>query len=385
MIADVPVGFLLSGGVDSTAMLGLAMGKTDYPLSSYTLGFSTPGIRDERPYAKLAADQYGSVHHEMTISSKDFVDFLPRYIWHMEEPVCEPPAIALFYVSKLARDYVKVLISGEGGDEAFGGYPNYRNFLWFERLKTASGPFRPLLAPGISLIGRLLQSQRIAKYGPLVDLPLESYYISRTSTPFNFFNKNFKDLYSKEFIRYIDKEDSFNVARSYFKKGPNNDQVNQMLYVDTKTWLVDDLLLKADKMTMANSLELRVPLLDHKFLEFAASLPGNYKVRRFTTKYIAKKTLRTRVPKAILKRKKTGFPVPYETWLRMDLRDWLREILLAPETLARGYFEKKPIVNLISEDSHFGGRSKELFSLAVLELFHRTFLKPDIISSPAPA
>jgi asparagine synthase (glutamine-hydrolysing) len=117
MISDVPVGFLLSGGVDSTAMLSMAVGKTDRPLSSFTVGFSEKGITDERPYARLAAKAYGSEHHEITISSKDFEDFLPRYVWHMEEPVCEPPAVAMYYVSKFARNSVKVLISGEGGDE----------------------------------------------------------------------------------------------------------------------------------------------------------------------------------------------------------------------------------------------------------------------------
>ncbi len=140
MIADVPVGFLLSGGVDSTTLLSFAADAADRPLSSYTLGFSDGVIADERPFARLAAQQYGSQHHEMTITSKDFVDFMPEYIWYMEEPVCEPQAVALYYVSKLAKEHVKVLISGEGGDEAFAGYPNYRNLLWLERVKTAAGP-----------------------------------------------------------------------------------------------------------------------------------------------------------------------------------------------------------------------------------------------------
>jgi asparagine synthase (glutamine-hydrolysing) len=149
-----------------------------------------------------------------------------------------------------------------------------------------------------------------------------------------------------------------------------------MLYVDTKTWLPDDLLLKADKMTMANSIELRVPLLDHKLLEFAASLPGNFKVRGFTTKYIARKTLNNRVPREILERRKAGFPVPYESWLRTDLRDWLLGILLDRETLARGYFERKGIEDLVARDLRSGGYSKELFKLATLELWHRAFLHP---------
>ncbi len=135
MIADVPVGVLLSGGVDSTAVLSCAAERTDKEISSYTVGFAGSGFADERPYAKLAAQTFGSRHHDMTISAADFAEFLPQYVWHMEEPVCEPPAIALYYVSKMARKYVKVLLSGEGGDEAFAGYNNYRSIIWLERLK----------------------------------------------------------------------------------------------------------------------------------------------------------------------------------------------------------------------------------------------------------
>jgi asparagine synthase (glutamine-hydrolysing) len=153
MISDVPVGFLLSGGVDSTAMLGMAVGKTDHHLSSFTLGFTAPGLADERPYAQLAATRYGSEHHEMTISAREFADFMPRFAWYMEEPVCEPQAVALYYVTRLAKDFVKVLISGEGGDEAFAGYSIYRNILWMERLKRILGPLNGVLSSGLSRIG----------------------------------------------------------------------------------------------------------------------------------------------------------------------------------------------------------------------------------------
>jgi asparagine synthase (glutamine-hydrolysing) len=147
-----------------------------------------------------------------------------------------------------------------------------------------------------------------------------------------------------------------------------------MLYVDTKTWLPDDLLLKADKMTMANSVELRVPLLDHKILEFAASLPGNYKVRGFTTKYLAKKALLSRVPREIVKRKKAGFPLPYGSWLRKEMKPWLNDILLDRKTRERGYFDRACVEQLLSENSRCGLYAKELFSLATLELWHRAFL-----------
>src|ERR1700736_5009992 len=179
MIADVPVGFLLSGGVDSTAMLSLASQKTDRPISSYTVGFANSGFADERPFARLAAKKYGSEHHEISISSKEFADFLPKYVWHMEEPVCEPPAVALYYVSKLAREHVKVVLSGEGGDEAFGGYQNYRNLLLFENAKTALGPLTSLMGVALKTLGKMAGSHRAEKYAQLTKLPLQNYYLSK--------------------------------------------------------------------------------------------------------------------------------------------------------------------------------------------------------------
>ncbi|MFI5071714.1 MAG: asparagine synthase (glutamine-hydrolyzing) [Terriglobales bacterium] len=375
MISDVPVGFLLSGGVDSSAMLCMARGKTAGPLLSFTVGFSEPGITDERPYARLAAKAYGAEHHEMTISSKDFENFLPQYIWHMEEPVCEPPAVAMYYVSQLARKFVKVLISGEGGDEGFGGYQIYRNLLWLERLKSVLKPMNGIVSKGLLRLNPYLKSSQIERFAPLLNMPFESYYHSGTSNAANFFKQNLDTLYSDEFAPHVDRERSVNIVKKYLQNSEDRDLVNRMLYVDTKTWLVDDLLLKADKMTMANSLELRVPFLDHKILEFAASLPGKYKVHGFTTKYILKRVLSNRVPQEILNRKKVGFPVPYNAWLRTDLKDWIRDLLLDRETLQRGYFNRNCIERLISQNTALGGSySKELFSLAVLELWHREFL-----------
>jgi asparagine synthase (glutamine-hydrolysing) len=374
MISDVPVGFLLSGGVDSTAMLGMAVGKTDHHLSSFTLGFSSPGLADERPYARLAASRYGSEHHEMTISAQEFADFLPSFAWYMEEPVCEPQAVALYYVTRLARDFVKVLISGEGGDEAFAGYPIYRNVLWMERFKSLLGPLNGPLSSALSGINRIWPTHRLAKYGPLLTLPFESYYYSRTSSPSRFFNSNTSGLYSADFAHCVDRKFSTRAVTRYLDDGSDQGKVNRMLYVDTKTSLPDDLLLKADKMTMANSIELRVPFLDHKFLEFAASLPENFKVRGFTTKYIAKEALRDRVPQEILHRKKVGFPVPYESWMRTELKDWVRSVLLDGETLSRGYFSRSCVEYLIDEDLRFHSYPKEILSLVSLELWHRAFL-----------
>ena len=374
MIADVPVGFLLSGGVDSTAMLSLASRKTDRPISSYTVGFANSGFADERPFARLAAKKYGSEHHEISISSKEFADFLPKYVWHMEEPVCEPPAVALYYVSKLARNYVKVLISGEGGDEAFAGYPNYRAMLWIERIKRMAGPLTGALSGTLSLLYSLTGYWRLGNYLPLLKAPFESYYYSRSSSPFRFFNAHSQELYSGDFSASTSKQYSLRPVTQLLEQNRSDDLLSRMLYVDTRTWLPDDLLVKADKMTMANSVELRVPLLDHKLLEFAATLPSNFKINGFSMKYVAKRCLAKQIPVEILERKKAGFPVPYENWLRTDLRDSVSNILLDRETINRGYFNKSAVEKLVRDNCRSGDYAKEIFSLVVLELWHREFL-----------
>ena len=373
MIADVPVGVLLSGGVDSTAMLSFAVEGTEKEVSSYTVGFSDPGVADERPYARLAAEAFGSSHHEMSMSAADFEAFMPQYVWHMEEPVCEPPAIALYYVSKLARNYVKVLLSGEGGDEAFAGYGNYRNLLWLERLKRGLSGSTGTVARGLSLANSVFQSARVAKYGPLMNSRFPDYYFSRTSNPYRYAGNGLAQLYSTDFARSIDREHTLEPVRRLQAHVRSENTLDAMLYIDTKSWLPDDLLVKADKMTMANSLELRVPLLDHKVLEFAAALPSSLKVHGCTTKYLAKKALERRVPKRILDRPKAGFPIPYEAWLRKDLRGWVRDILLDKRTTNRGYFDASRMEKLVSSSQDHGGNFKEIFSLVTLELWHRAF------------
>jgi asparagine synthase (glutamine-hydrolysing) len=374
MISDVPVGFLLSGGVDSTAMLSFAAQKTDKPISTFTIGFSSDSVVDERPFARLAAQQYGSTHYELSISPADFAACLPSYVWHMEEPICEPPAIALYYISKLARQHVKVLISGEGGDEAFAGYENYRNIFWFEQMKAFLGPIQKPVGQGMSFLGTTLNSRVLTKYGARMDVPFEEYYLSRSSSPFEFFPRERSNVYSESMASCVDASRSVSVSRQYLSSAANYNLLNKMLYVDTNTWLPDELLVKADKMTMANSVELRVPLLDHKILEFAARLPRNQKIRRWTMKHLAKKALRGRLPKAILARPKAGFPVPYHAWLRSNLRDWVSDILLDGRTLSRSYFKKGAVEELISRDLKGADHSKEIFSLIVLELWHRTFV-----------
>lgn len=374
MISDVPVGVLLSGGVDSSALLSFIVEETGQNVSTFTIGFEGEKFADERYYARLVASSFGNKHHEMSIKADDFLAFLPKYVWHMEEPVCEPPAVALYYLTRLAKEHVKVLISGEGGDEAFAGYQTYRNLVCLERLKKASSPWTRAIAA--RLIGRLASLPHMAnfeRYSHLMTIPLQDYYYSRSSSPLSFFNRSRAHFYSKSFQEKAHPDCATECVIRLFAGLRGHDALSQMLYIDTKTWLPDDLLIKADKMTMANSLELRVPLLDHKVLEFAARLPENYKLRGFTTKFILKKAFDHRVPKEVLKRKKTGFPIPIETWLNNDLRNFAHELLTDRKTLERGYFNKKAIYELLSNPSPTWDSTAAVFSLIILELWHRCF------------
>ena len=278
---------------------------------------------------------------------------------------------------KAGEQHVKVLLSGEGGDEAFAGYSNYRNLLWLERIKRSLSPLNGSVSRGLFAADSLFHVSRFAKYAPLMKAVFPDYYLSRTSNPYRYAGNGLGTLYSDDFARSIDREHTFEPVRRLQDSVRGQNMLDAMLYIDTKTWLPDDLLIKADKMTMANSVELRVPLLDHKILEFAASLPSNFKVRGFTTKYLAKKTLKQRVPKTILNRRKAGFPVPYESWLRKELRGWVREVLSDKRTINRGYFAMPAVQELLARDEAHGGYSKEIFSLITLEMWHRTFLERD--------
>jgi asparagine synthase (glutamine-hydrolysing) len=374
MISDVPVGVLLSGGVDSTGILRYAVEQAQKPIHTFTVGFSGAEFADERPYAKLAAKKYGTQHSEITFTANDFRDFLPKYAWHMEEPVCEPPGVALYFVSHLAQQSsVKVLLSGEGGDEAFGGYQNYRNLILFESLKSAFRRIKGVLRFGF----RALEQagwQRIGRYRNLVDLPLEHYYLSRTAATNSPFNLMKQDLYTKEFNEAMATQLPYSTTRRLFEKVNGQSSLNRMLYVDTKTWLPDDLLVKADKMTMATSVELRVPLLDFQVLEFAASLPQRFKVHGWSTKRILKACLEDSVPREILNRKKTGFPVPYERWMRIDLKEWISDIILGQNSPLTNYLRKDKLSGIIQTQQQHGIFSKEVFCLLLLSLLHRQFI-----------
>lgn len=309
----------------------------------------------------------------MTISADQFQSFLPGYVWHMEEPVCEPPAIALYYLADLARkSSVKVLLSGEGGDEAFGGYQNYRNLLILESMKSFASPYQNLLRKGFNALSQI-GLKRFDYYGRIAELPLSQYYLSRTSSPYSPLCSIKNLLYAKDFASLISSEDVYYPTRKHFLRVRNESILNQMLYVDSKTWLPDDLLVKADKMTMASSVELRVPLLDFKVFEFAASLPDRFKIHKLSTKRILKAVLEPKIPTDIIKRKKTGFPVPYFKWLRHEMKELVCDYVLDRRNWIGHLFQKRPIEKLVAANQRGEGFDKEVFSLLVLAIWFETF------------
>ncbi|MBI3853208.1 MAG: asparagine synthase (glutamine-hydrolyzing) [Verrucomicrobia bacterium] len=386
LISDVPVGVLLSGGVDSTGVLRYAAEHADKPLNTFTVGFSGASFADERPYAKMAADKFRTIHHDLTVTAQDFRDFLPKYIWHMEEPVCEPPAISLYYVSRLARQSsVKVLLSGEGGDEAFAGYPKYRNLLVLERMKSAFGPARGLLSAGLK-VAEMFTGKDNRHYRNCIHTAMPDYYYGLAATPGTPFNRQKGALYKNDFTASLGNYLSDQPTQRLFSRVDGKAPLQKMLYVDTKSWLPDDLLVKADKMTMATSVELRVPLLDHQVLEFAASLPSEFKVRGKTIKRVLRLALQESVPDEILTRKKAGFPLPYDRWLKTELREFVNDTLLAQNSALDSYFHKASVRDMLqkqqlnSSDNRNGGKaqhaldySREIFSLLVLEMWHKEF------------
>jgi asparagine synthase (glutamine-hydrolysing) len=374
MISDVPVGFLLSGGVDSTVVLSCAATETDKKISTFTVGFDNASFEDERVYARMAAKSFGSDHHEITITPQEFWDFLPSLVWHMEEPVCDPPAVALHYVSKLARQHVKVLLSGEGGDEAFGGYQDYRNFQFLERVKKVIHPFEGVLGGSLGLLNHLGPLRKAGKFAPFATTPLPEYFYSRVASPFSYFSQNKAELYAPAFRDTIQPERSHDAVRALFARVIDQPWLNQMQYIDTKTTLPDDLLVKADRITMGNSLELRVPFLDHVLLEFAATLPPDYRVKGLATKRILKQAFGKRIPEEIIKRKKAGFPIPIAQWCQNELRDRVRDVVLSQKALNRGYFAKQGIEKLLTAGDAKRPVAKEIFSLLTLELLHQRFI-----------
>ncbi len=375
LIADVPLGAFLSGGVDSSTVAGLMARHTSQPVKTFSIGFREDSY-DELKYARITAQRFGTDHHEFIVTP-DVCAIVDELVWHFDEPFADSSAIPTYMVSKLAREHVKVVLSGDGGDELFAGYARYvthRRHDSFAHLPrfVRRGLMQPLsrrLPHGA--IGRNFLHQ-IAS-GPL-DCYLEQISIfSRLNKPL---------LYSKDFQRLADNNVALALFRDHASRVRSPEPLDALLYLDSKTYLPGDILTKVDRMSMAASLEARAPFLDHKLIEFVTRIPASLKLRGEETKYILKRAVRDLVPNEILARPKMGFGVPIEEWINSELRGRIHETLTSQRALQRGYFEPRYVKVLL--DEHECGRrdhSTALWSLFMLELWHQRYV--DQASVPA--
>jgi asparagine synthase (glutamine-hydrolysing) len=299
----------------------------------------------------------------------DFFENVAAFVQRSEEPIVESAGIALYHLARRARQDVTVVLSGEGGDEALAGYPLYDIMRKVDRLRTVARPFGGS-AVARALAGRVT-SEKAAKYLDWIGTPLAERY---WSIPNDFTRGIRSRMYTDGFQQAVGTtvSDYFGGLFGFLNDGT---QLKRMSYVDLKSWLPDDLLVKADKMTMAASVELRVPFLDHKLIEFCLSLPDELRLQGNIGKFLLKRTAERWLPKSILYRKKQGFPVPISLWFRDKLYDRVAEILLDPRTLGRGYFRPDYVRGILAR--HKAGRgdySRRILALVILEIWHRTFV-----------
>lgn len=369
LMSDVPLGAFLSGGLDSSAIVACMARLTNEPVKTFSVGYIDDPASNELEYARIVAKTFGTEHYEFVLKSGDFFDSLDLLLEHMEEPVVESPAVALYQLSKLAREHVTVILSGEGGDEILAGYPLYNKMRKIDAIHKMA---RFLPQPVHSWIGRrTVMSEKYAKYWDWIGTPLARRYRGISS---NVTESLRSRIYDPALLSRVDDSVGDYFAKLFSTVSQGTD-LRRMSYVDINSWLPDDLLIKADKMTMACSLELRVPMLDHRLLEFAMALPDNMRQNGSEGKYLLKKVMERYLPHEIVYRPKRGFPVPIAVWFRGPLFERVREILLDTRTLSRGYFLPKYIAHVI-ERHHTGAEdlSRRIFSLLALELWHRKYI-----------
>ncbi len=374
LMSDVPLGALLSGGIDSSLIVAMMSDLVDAPVKTFSVGFESAGPLSELPYARMVSERFGTDHYEIVVGYEDLVENLPRLVWHQDEPVTEPAAIPTYMVSRLAREHVVVVLTGEGADELFAGYPQYGLESWAGRYQRIPGPIRdrfirPLVASlpfGFRRLRVVERSLSTASDG------------DRWSSWFaGFSGAEKRSLLTRDFISSVEDPSGERIFEEHISRLGSAHPVEKMLYADTKVWLPDDLLMKMDKMSMAASLEARVPLLDHKLVELAAAMPLRMKLEGLQGKGVLRKLAKGILPKEIIRRKKVGFVVPINVWFRRDLKPLLESMLFSARFLDRGYFDSGYLSKLVTE--HTEGRvdhRRELWTLLNLELWMRTFIDP---------
>jgi asparagine synthase (glutamine-hydrolysing) len=364
LIADVPLGVFLSGGTDSSAVVAFMAELGAHPLRTYSVGFAE-AEHSELPYARAVAKRYQTEHHELIFTPQQMLDELPRLVAFRDEPIAEPTDVALYLMSRLAAQSVKVVLAGEGGDELFAGYPKYSA----DRLAGLVSAFPAEITR--ALIRWLPYRQHRAKTA------LEALSISdeaeRSVTWFASFSREEREgLFSPEFLAQVDPSHPARVFESYLEKVRDRSPLKRMLYADLKVWLPDNLLLRGDQMTMASSIEERGPFLDHRLVELAARIPTPMLTRGFKTKVLLKEALRPYLPEEVLFRPKVGFRVPVGDWFKNALRPLVSDLLLSPQAKARRYFNIRNMEKFVRE--HFDGvrdRQKQLWAMVNFELWCR--------------
>jgi asparagine synthase (glutamine-hydrolysing) len=370
LMSDVPLGALLSGGVDSSLVVALASRLVSRPLQTFSVGFDAPGPYSELPFARAVAERFQTEHREIMVGAADVARELPRLVWHQDEPVSEPAAIPTYLVSRLARETVTVVLTGEGGDELFAGYPKYAFDPLARRMAALPAPLRSLLLDrGLDRLPfRFRKFQVVARSARFRD------EAERLSAWFAGFAGAERTRLLSPALRAHDAAAAA-AFRAALAATHATRALDRMLDVDLRLWLPDDLLMKMDKMSMAASIEARVPLLDHPFVEWAARLPERFKVQGRDGKVLLKRLARKLLPREVVDRPKVGFTVPLSPWFRGPLRELLADTLLSPACLGRGYYDPAVLRGYVAD--HLDGRrdrSRELWTLLTLELWHQAYI-----------
>ncbi len=379
LISDVPLGALLSGGVDSSVVVALMARESSAPVKTFSIGFRKADF-NEAEYARLVAERFGTDHHELVLEP-DVIETVNRLTGMMEEPFGDSSMIPTYCVSQLARRYVTVALSGDGGDELFAGYGryivNWRRQRYDILPRWAGKIYRNHLYP------RLPSAVKGKKLAWNISLSSRDRYLDGVSFLPALHRE--RSLFSDEFVASVEHcADPFRQFERYYDDAPATDHLSRLMYLDTKTYLSGDILTKVDRMSMATSLEVRCPILDHLFVEWVAGLPVRYKFRDGARKFLFKKLAeRVGVPAELLNRRKQGFSLPLVHWMRHELKGQL-EMLLEPRTIRRGYLKKESVRVVL--DEHFRGRrdhSGVLWMILVFELWHRNFLERIADGRPA--
>jgi asparagine synthase (glutamine-hydrolysing) len=379
LMSDVPLGVFLSGGVDSSAVAALMTKIRRAPVETFSVGY-TEDAYSELPYARIVAKHLNSLHHEVLVSQQDFFDTLPKLIWHEDEPIVWPSSVPLYFVSKLAHERVKVVLTGEGADETLAGYTRYA----FTLKNAASDRIYRALVPGTvrgAIRGSIADSTWI---NATVRRKLSHTFLARNGNSWaSFYFDNFFSAFSEsdqagllanEVLEESVAGAAYRHVSEYWEKSSGK-MLQRLLYTDIKTYLVE-LLMKQDNMSMAASIESRVPFLDHLLLEFATNIPQNLQLGGFAGKRILKKAVEDLLPHSILYRPKLGFPTPWSRWLAGPQLDVIRKLLLEPRSTERQLFQRSAVERLFEEHrSGYRDHYDRIWRLLNLELWHRVCLE----------